>query len=207
MTDVLINGPDNDQGMTFIFAHGAGAGMDHEFMEDMASRLSTLGIRVLRFNFPYMEKRKIDGKRRPPDRAPKLLDAFNAVLDQYADGNVVIGGKSMGGRMASHLTERQDVAAVACLGFPLHPPGKPEKDKGEHLSSINKPLLILQGERDTFGNRQELTDYPLSPSVFLHFLPDGDHSFKPRKASGFSDSDNRQQAAEKLAEFIKKAML
>jgi len=200
MSNYLIDG---DKGQPiFIFAHGAGAGMEHEFMSAVAKGLAEKGIQVVRFNFPYMVKRAEDGKKRPPDRAPKLLEAYQSVIKEFADKPVVIGGKSMGGRMASLLAEESDVAAVACLGFPFHPPGKPEKYKGEHLASVTKPLLILQGERDTFGKKEEFAEFQLSDSINVTFLPDGDHSFKPRKRSGYTEEGNIQLAVERLATFI-----
>ena len=200
MSNYLIDG---DKGQPiFIFAHGAGAGMEHEFMSAVAKGLAEKGIQVVRFNFPYMVKRAEDGKKRPPDRAPKLLEAYQSVIKEFADKPVVIGGKSMGGRMASLLAEESDVAAVACLGFPFHPPGKPEKYKGEHLASVTKPLLILQGERDTFGKQEEFAEFQLSDSINVTFLPDGDHSFKPRKRSGYTEEGNIQLAVERLATFI-----
>ena len=200
MSNYLIDG-EKDQPI-FIFAHGAGAGMDHDFMSAVAKGLAEKGIQVVRFNFPYMVKRAEDGKKRPPDRAPKLLEAYQSVIKEFADKPVVIGGKSMGGRMASLLAEESDVAAVACLGFPFHPPGKPEKYKGEHLASVTKPLLILQGERDTFGKKEEFAEFQLSDSINVTFLPDGDHSFKPRKRSGYTEEGNIQLAVERLATFI-----
>lgn len=104
--------------------------------------------------------------------------------------------------MASLLWEHPQVAGVACLGYPFHPPGKPERYKGEHLASMAKPCLILQGERDTFGKREEFTDFKLSEQVSCSFIPDGDHSFKPRKSSGYTESDNIQLAVDKLSAFI-----
>ncbi|MCF7496843.1 alpha/beta fold hydrolase [Vibrio sp. L5-1] len=201
MNNVIIDGEDNP--ITFIFAHGAGAGMDHEFMQSVAKGLAFKGIRVIRFNFPYMIKRAEDGKRRPPDRAPKLLEAYQDIIEQCDADKLVIGGKSMGGRMASHLSEVDKVAAMACLGFPFHPPGKPEKYKGEHLAELQKPCLILQGERDTFGKREEFTDFDLSDSIRVEFIPDGDHSFKPRKSSGYTEQQNIALTVEKLSAFIK----
>ncbi|WP_282177725.1 alpha/beta fold hydrolase [Vibrio nereis] len=200
MSNYLIDG-ERDQPI-FIFAHGAGAGMEHDFMSAVATGLAEKGIQVVRFNFPYMVKRAEDGKKRPPDRAPKLLEAYQSVIKEFADKPVVIGGKSMGGRMASLLAEESDVAAVACLGFPFHPPGKPEKYKGKHLASVTKPLLILQGERDTFGKKEEFAEFQLSDSINVTFLPDGDHSFKPRKRSGYTEEGNIQLAVERLATFI-----
>ncbi|MFB9143836.1 alpha/beta family hydrolase [Vibrio artabrorum] len=205
MNNVIIDGEDNP--ITFIFAHGAGAGMDHEFMRLVAKGLALKGIRVIRFNFPYMIKRAEEGKRRPPDRAPKLLEAYQGIIEQYCDADkLVIGGKSMGGRMASHLSEVNKVAGIACLGFPFHPPGKPEKYKGEHLAELKKPCLILQGERDTFGKREEFADFDLSDSVRVEFIPDGDHSFKPRKSSGYTEQQNIALTVEKLSAFIKEVL-
>ncbi|MFA0506244.1 alpha/beta fold hydrolase [Vibrio sp. 10N.222.54.B12] len=204
MNNVIIDGEDNP--ITFIFAHGAGAGMDHEFMQSVAKGLAFKGIRVIRFNFPYMIKRAEDGKRRPPDRAPKLLEAYQEIIEQVDADKLVIGGKSMGGRMASHLSEVDKVAAMACLGFPFHPPGKPEKYKGEHLAELAKPCLILQGERDTFGKREEFADFDLSDSIRVEFIPDGDHSFKPRKNSGYTEQQNIALTVEKLSAFIKEVL-
>ncbi|MCC4774791.1 alpha/beta fold hydrolase [Vibrio cyclitrophicus] len=204
MNNVIIDGEDNP--ITFIFAHGAGAGMEHEFMQSVAKGLSFKGIRVIRFNFPYMIKRAEDGKRRPPDRAPKLLEAYQEIIEQVDADKLVIGGKSMGGRMASHLSEVDKVAAMACLGFPFHPPGKPEKYKGEHLAELEKPCLILQGERDTFGKREEFADFELSGSIRVEFIPDGDHSFKPRKSSGYTEQQNIALTVEKLSAFIKEVL-
>ncbi|MCG6262195.1 alpha/beta fold hydrolase, partial [Vibrio vulnificus] len=184
----IIDGPDN--GPLFIFAHGAGAPMEHAFMTAVAQGLAKEGIRVVRFNFPYMAKRAEDGKKRPPDRAPKLLEAFSEVIVSVTDDPVIIGGKSMGGRMASLLSEHPLVKGIACLGFPFHPPGKPEKFKGEHLQTLSKPTLILQGERDTFGTQTECQHFEFSSMVRLAFLPDGDHSFKPRKSSGYTEAGN-----------------
>lgn len=201
MTDYLRDGNAGDP--LFVFAHGAGAGMGHEFMNSVAKGLADKGIQVVRFNFPYMVKRAEDGKKRPPDRAPKLLEAYQSVIDELAvDGPIVIGGKSMGGRMASLLADEMKVAGFACLGFPFHPPGKPENFKGDHLATVTKPCLILQGERDTFGKREELSDFSLSDAVSVEFIPDGDHSFKPRKRSGYTEQGNIDFAVDKLAAFI-----
>lgn len=200
MNNVRIEGEESSP--LFIFAHGAGADMDHEFMSQVATGLASKGIRVVRFNFPYMVKRAEDGKRRPPDRAPKLLEAFEQVIAENASQPVVIGGKSMGGRMASMLSENPMVKGIACLGFPFHPPGKVDKYKGEHLASLEKPCLILQGERDTFGSREECSRFQFSNQVKIEFIPDGDHSFKPRKSSGHTETSNITLAVEHLTQFI-----
>ena len=200
MSNLRIEGEESSP--LFIFAHGAGADMDHEFMSQVAAGLASKGIRVVRFNFPYMVKRAEDGKRRPPDRAPKLLEAFEQVIAEHASQTVVIGGKSMGGRMASMLSENPMVKGIACLGCPFHPPGKVDKYKGEHLASLEKPCLILQGERDTFGSREECSSFQFSNHVKIEFIPDGDHSFKPRKSSGHTETSNIALAVEHLTQFI-----
>lgn len=201
MSQWIVEGPES--GPLFIFAHGAGAGMEHDFMSAVAKGLVEQGIRVVRFNFPYMVKRAEDGKKRPPDRAPKLLEAYEEVITHFTNQAVVIGGKSMGGRMSSLLAENELVAGIACLGYPFHPPGKPEKYKGEHLATIEKPTLILQGERDTFGKKEEFEHFALSEQVRVIFVPDGDHSFKPRKSSGYMEAENIELAVKRLADFIK----
>ncbi len=201
MSQWIVEGPES--GPLFIFAHGAGAGMEHEFMSAVAKGLVERGIRVVRFNFPYMVKRSEDGKKRPPDRAPKLLEAYQEVITHFTNEPVVIGGKSMGGRMSSLLADNKLVAAIACLGYPFHPPGKPEKFKGGHLATLDKPTLILQGERDTFGKKEEFEHFALSEQVRVTFIPDGDHSFKPRKRSGHTEEGNIALAVKYLAGFIK----
>ena len=202
--NLIIDGGENQP--LFIFAHGAGAGMDHVFMQQVAEGLANNGIRVVRFNFPYMVRRVEEAKKYLPDRAPTLLDAFEQVIEEHADKPVVIGGKSMGGRMASLLSEHPLVAGVACLGFPFHPPGKPGKYKGAHLATLSKPCLILQGERDTFGSREEFEHFELAPSVCTSFIPDGDHSFKPRKRSGYTEQGNMALTVEVLSQYIFEVM-
>jgi uncharacterized protein len=189
---------------TFVFAHGAGAGQNSEFMQLMAEGIAKYGINVVRFNFAYMQLAEELGKRRPPERADKLLVHFNAVLSEVDSSlPIFIGGKSMGGRMASMLLQESNALGCICMGYPFHPPGKPEKLRTAHLENINKPVLILQGERDTFGTREEIGTYNLSAQVQLRYLYDGDHSFKPRKASGFTLDGHLNLAITQTAEFIK----
>ncbi|TQV82930.1 alpha/beta family hydrolase [Aliikangiella coralliicola] len=199
----------NTNHFTFLFAHGAGADKDSDWMLAMDKLLTVNGVEVIRFNFPYMNKRLEDGKRRPPDRMPKLLEAFKLEVEKISENKkLIIGGKSMGGRVASHLVCEPEfayrVAAVVCFGFPFHPPGKPEKYRGEHLQTIQTPTLILQGERDTFGSREEVVEFDLSEKVSTEFLFDGDHSFKPRVKSGTTLDKNLQLATEKVITFCKK---
>ncbi|MCE0556059.1 MULTISPECIES: alpha/beta family hydrolase [unclassified Motilimonas] len=201
MNKYTIDGP-ADASHTFIFAHGAGAGMAHPFMVTMAEGIAAQGIKVVRFNFPYMQQMLAEERRLPPNKAPILLAAFKEVLTDFTGERLVIGGKSMGGRIASHLLAEPEVIAGVCLGFPFHPVGKPERLKGEHLANLNKPCLLIQGDRDTMGSEAEVKDYDLSSSIQLHFLADGDHSFKPRKSSGYSYEQHMQQAITLVSEFI-----
>jgi predicted alpha/beta-hydrolase family hydrolase len=200
MTDFLFDGPKNAPG-TVVLAHGAGAHMDSVFMEYIATGLADAGLRVARFEFPYMVKRREDGKRRPPDRAPVLLETYLSVAKELGPENLVIGGKSMGGRIASMVADEAGVAGLVCLGYPFHPPGKPEKLRTEHLETLKTPTLILQGERDTFGRREEVEGYSLSKSISIEFLPDGDHDLKPRKASGRTREQNWVAAIAAIAAF------
>ncbi|MEG3768502.1 alpha/beta family hydrolase [Alteromonas sp. 14N.309.X.WAT.G.H12] len=190
----------------FIFAHGAGAGMASEFMADMASRICAKGISVLRFNFPYMQTISDTGKRRPPDKIDKLLAHYLALVSDVRSrysGPLIIGGKSMGGRVATMVLNQCQADAALVFGYPFHPPGKPEKLRTDHLRVLHKPVCIVQGERDTFGQKDEVMGYDLPPHVQLNFLPDGDHSLKPRKASGFTLDSHLQTAAMVGSEFIR----
>jgi predicted alpha/beta-hydrolase family hydrolase len=203
MIKTLVNTAQNPVA-TFVFAHGAGAGQNSEFMQLMAEGLAKRNINVIRFNFAYMQLAEELSKRRPPDRADKLLVHFRTVLSEIDSKlPIFIGGKSMGGRMASMLLEESNALGCICMGYPFHPPGKPEKLRTEHLLAIDKPVLILQGERDTFGTREEIATYDLSAQIQIHYLADGDHSFKPRKASGFTLDDHLNFAITHTAEFIK----
>ena len=202
----LINGPETAMS-TLLLAHGAGAPMDSDWMESVAGGLGACGIRVVRFEFPYMQRSRELGRRCGPDRLPKLLDAYReeVMREQRRDGvaNVFIGGKSLGGRVASLLIDAlDDLQGCLCLGYPFHPPGKPESLRTEHLESMQSPCLILQGERDSFGRRDEVENYSLAPSVELTWLPSGDHSFKPTKASGLSEADNLNTAIDHCQRFI-----
>jgi predicted alpha/beta-hydrolase family hydrolase len=204
MINTLVNTAQNPIA-NFVFAHGAGAGQNSEFMELMALGLAKQNINVIRFNFAYMQLAEELGKRRPPDRADKLIVHFNAVVSAIDKSlPVFIGGKSMGGRMASMLLEKSNALGCICMGYPFHPPGKPEKLRTEHLLAINKPVLILQGERDTFGTREEVGTFNLSERVEVSYLADGDHSFKPRKASGATLEANLDQIIEHSITFIRK---
>ncbi|UTF61383.1 alpha/beta family hydrolase [Gilvimarinus sp. DA14] len=183
-------------------AHGAGAPMDSEFMNQFSSALLAAGVSVCRFEFPYMQERRRSGKKRPPDRQPVLLDAWHTVLDKLANERVFIGGKSMGGRMAATLNNERQQAGVICLGYPFHPPAKPDKLRLEPLQKPGSPVLIIQGSRDKLGCRDEVAGYSLAPNVSIHWLEDGDHDLKPRVKSGFTHQAHIQTAAHLSANFM-----
>lgn len=193
-----------------VLAHGAGAGMEHDVMQQLAAQLASHGIEVVLFNFPYMQTMKAQGKRRPPSKADALLSHFSALLEHVANElpalPTFIGGKSMGGRMATMLGNEVACKGVVAFGYPFHPPGKPEKTRTAHLPDLTVPLCIIQGERDTFGNQDEVTDYALGNHVQCHFLADGDHSFKPRKASGYTQQQHIEHAASLCTAFIEKVL-
>ncbi|UST81604.1 alpha/beta family hydrolase [Pseudomonas siliginis] len=190
---------------TLILAHGAGAPMDSEWMNDMAGRLAGLGVNVLRFEFPYMAQRRVDGVKRPPNPAGKLQECWRevfALVRRHVAGPLAIGGKSMGGRMASLVADELGVDALVCLGYPFYAVGKPEKPRVEHLASLRTRALIVQGERDALGNREAVEGYSLAPGIEVFWLVAGDHDLKPLKASGFAHSDHLAGAAQKVAEFL-----
>ncbi len=178
--------------------------MDHPFMHTFAENLSQQGLEIILFNFPYMVKRSEDGKKRPPDRAPILLDHYKKILNEIGPREkLFIGGKSMGGRMASMLLSENPTIAdgLILLGYPFHPPGKPEKLRTEHFPQITKPSLIIQGERDTFGGKEFITHLELKVPFTTMFVPDGDHSFKPRKKSGYTEQQNWETAINIISQF------
>jgi predicted alpha/beta-hydrolase family hydrolase len=193
-----------------VLAHGAGAPMDSVFMSDIARMISGHGVHVVRFEFSYMAARRADGKKRPPSRVPVLIDEFRQILHHlwsaHDAGQLYIGGKSMGGRVASMLAaEREQIeglAGLVCLGYPFHPPGKPDKLRTAHLPDLPCPSLIVQGERDPFGNADEVPGYTLPASMAVHWAPCGNHDLVPPKKSGFTAQQNWTQAAGVIAAFM-----
>jgi predicted alpha/beta-hydrolase family hydrolase len=177
--------------------------MDSDFMETIAELLAERRVGVTRFEFPYMQQRRNGGGRRPPDRQPLLLDHWQQVIDHFAGReSLFIGGKSMGGRMATLVADSAAIQGCICLGYPFHPPSKPEKTRTEHLKGLKTPTLIVQGSRDALGNQSDVEGYELSTAISLRWLEDGDHDFKPRVRSGFTQQQHLQAAADAIAEFI-----
>jgi uncharacterized protein len=202
LPDLISDGPDNAP-LTVALAHGAGAPMDSPFMAVYASGLAARGHRVVRFEFPYMAARRDDGVRRPPNRAPVLIETWQAVIDHLGTTGLVIGGKSLGGRVASMVADEAGVRGLICLGYPFHAPGREADDRRlGHMGDIRTPTLIVQGERDALGNVDDVAGYALSSAIRLHWLADGDHSFKPRKKSGHTEAGNWQAGIDAVGGFI-----
>jgi predicted alpha/beta-hydrolase family hydrolase len=194
-----------------VLAHGAGAGQRHPFMVTMARGLAERGIDVATFDFPYMRE-----KRRVPDKAPVLEAAFREAvvdaLERSADAlrrtstRLFIGGKSMGGRMATHLAAQglDGLEGVVALGYPLHPPGRPEQPRVAHLPAIRVPTLIVQGERDAFGTPDELKPVvaQMTARVTLHVVARGDHSLAVAKTAGVAQQDVYATVLDTIASWV-----
>jgi uncharacterized protein len=201
--DFLLDGP-ADASITLLLAHGAGAGMESDAISRAAVALASAGLRVARFEFGYMAARR-ESRRKPPPRAETLMPEYRAAVDAIGPRErLVIGGKSMGGRVASlvvdDLSEAGKVAGLLCLGYPFHPPSKPDKLRTAHLEALRTPALICQGTRDPFGTRDEVEVYRLSDRIEIFWLEDGDHDLKPRKSvSGFTVADHLARLAERVA--------
>ncbi len=213
-------------GTTVILAHGAGAGQLTPFMRLYASGLAERGLDVLTFDFLYMEQRK-----KVPDRNDKLELCYRAVIDAAAkhkklkDNRIVIGGKSMGGRIASQVLAylaknpnaedssegiagtwlRPTLSGLVCLGYPLHPPGRPDKLRDAHLPDIKTPMLFIQGARDAFGTEEEIRDLikRLKLKATLYAIEGGDHSLKTPKSTGVSQDEVHKQAMDFIANWIR----
>lgn len=242
--EIIVDRPEQKSGSlpkAIVFlAHGAGADMNHNFMDNIAYQLTVKNIIVIRFNFPYMNKRAQDGKRRPPDRMPKLLEAYVNKLHGYIQCEfipekgideseavipVFIAGKSMGSRvgatmlsdvfnaefkdielgkqLSQKLTEIEKyIKGGICLGYPFHPPKKIDKLRLAPLQNTRYPILILQGERDSLGNKEEIISYELPPLCHVKYLIDGDHDLKPRVKSGSTHQENIVKAVNEIDRFI-----
>jgi uncharacterized protein len=205
----LFDGPD-DATVTIVLAHGAGAPMDSASMTATAKALAGAGFRIARFEFGYMAARRTSERRKPPPRAEALNPEYiAAVAELVANGPLVIGGKSMGGRVASMIADdlysAGKIAGLLCLGYPFHPPGKPEQLRTKHLAGLMTPTLICQGTRDEFGTREEVPGYALSDRIEILWLEDGDHDLKPRKGvSGFSAADHLATMAKAVVTWSEK---
>jgi predicted alpha/beta-hydrolase family hydrolase len=183
--------------------------MTSPFMTKIAALLGERGLRVSRFEFAYMAGRR-EGRRRPPPRAASLTGEYESIVAKLAASvpagqRLVIGGKSMGGRVASLVADalfaQGRIAGLVCLGYPFHPPAKPEELRTSHLAALECPALIVQGERDPFGGRTEVEDYGLSPAIRIHWADDGDHDLGPRGGGNATRKGNLAAAADAVATF------
>jgi uncharacterized protein len=214
MTFILENGRENAANR-LIIAHGAGAGITFSFLEEISRLIADHDIAITRFEFAYMEARRDGGVKRPPPKvevlAKEYADMIRAVTARAPKGQkLFIGGKSLGGRVASMIADDQFIAGkisgLVCLGYPFHPPKQPEKLRTAHLEKRTCPALIVQGTRDPFGTRDEVEAYKLSANIKLHWIGDGDHDFAPRAKSGYTREGNLADAAHTVAAFINGAM-
>jgi predicted alpha/beta-hydrolase family hydrolase len=194
-------------GITLILGHGAGAGQTSGFMVSFATALSARGIETVTFNFPYMEQ-----GRRLPDSKDKLEGCYRAVIETIAHrmrghGRLAIGGKSMGGRIASQVAagDVPDVAGLVLLGYPLHPPGKADQLRVKHLPDIKAPMLFVQGARDTFGTPDELQPIikKLKVPAELFEVAGGDHSFKVLKSAGVAQEDVYKAVLDRIDQWLR----
>lgn len=201
----LQNGPEaalDTNKVTILFTHGSGAPMDTDFMNYFAEKLGNQGHNIIRFEFPFMAERRTTGKKRPPDRAPKLLEFWQEVIDQHPQRPLYIMGKSLGGRMASMIADEMNVTGTICLGYPFHPPGNPEKTRTAHLESAKTPCLIIQGTRDPFGRPDEVEHYSLSDKIKVYWSENGNHNLTPRIRSGRTEEQNWLEAIAAINVFI-----
>ncbi|RWE84040.1 alpha/beta family hydrolase [Mesorhizobium sp.] len=203
MTAFLFDGTETAP-ITVLLAHGAGAPMDSASLTATAKALAEAGFRVARFEFHYMAARRY-GHRKPPPRAetvnPEYVKAIAELRAKGVTGALIIGGKSMGGRVASMIADEMfskgEISGLLCLGYPFHPPAKPTQLRTKHLAALKTPTLICQGTRDEFGTKDEVAGYALSDAIEMLWLEDGDHDLKPRKSiSGFSAADHLKTLAE-----------
>lgn len=200
----FIETGENVNDLRILLAHSAGAPMDSLFMNFYADFLGGRGLKVYRFEFPYMQRRREEGGRRPPDRLSVLLESWKtAVATLGGSESLIIGGKSMGGRMASMVADELNVKGLVCLGYPFYAAKKKEKPRTEHLVQLKTPTLVLQGSRDVMGSREVVSTYRLSSAISVYWLEDGDHSFKPRVKSGRTEAENWREGANKILEFTR----
>lgn len=211
MTDFLWTRPQSAPVSTLLLAHGAGAAMDSSFMNRFCEAAAREGLQTARFEFAYMAARRTGGKKAPPPRADKLVPEYQRAVQALlatVEGPILIGGKSMGGRVAAMLCGSSScpkrVGGLICLGYPFHPTGKPDQWRLEPLQENRRPALVLQGERDPFGSKMEIEEVPLPDLIGIEWLEDGNHDFGPRGKSPATWDGNIELAARKTAEFARR---
>jgi len=204
--DILIDGEGNKG--VIVFAHSSSLAMDHEYMQDITLRLVALGLKVVRFEFPYMANRRCTGKKGFPNQVPVLIASFRDVIE-YVKSSILLpsqplylAGKSLGGRVASHLYIEGGFAGLFILGYPFHPAKDSSKLRISHLSKTSEKIHIFQGERDKLGSKAEVESYQLNQNIYMHWLEDGDHDLAPRKRSGYSKDGHISDVMNKIAQLL-----
>ena len=209
VSGLLQTPPDARAG--YVLAHGAGAGMQHPFMASVAAELAQRGIATLRYQFPYMENRAMENRTRRPNSPPvaqaTVRAAVEAALRLLPGLPLIAGGKSFGGRMTSQAQARaplRGVCGLAFLGFPLHPAGRPSRDRAEHLFDVQIPMLFLQGTRDALATLDQLEPVclELGSRATLTLFTDADHSFHVPARTGRKDAQVRSDVLDALAAWI-----
>lgn len=207
--ELLITGPLNEAPL-LLLAPGAGAPMTSPWLERCANLLAERRVATARFEFAYMAARRTGGNRRPPPRADLLVPEYRAAVDaavaRCGGLPLFIGGKSLGGRVASlvadDLFSRGCIGGLVCLGYPFHPIGKPDALRTAHLEGLRCPAVICQGERDPFGVREEVQRYGLSSAIRVEWIAGGDHDFAPRRGGRSTREGNISAAADRVAAFM-----
>lgn len=207
--EVTVAGPASRH--TLLLAHGAGAGHDSAFLTAWRGALAGQGIQTLSLEFCWLRRMRREGRRRPPPPIDVLCEEYRQwrdLLSPVVPGRLWLGGKSMGGRVASMVAaagthrERSAVAGLVLAGYPFHPVGKAQRLRLDHWPRLACPVLVLQGERDPFGNREEVPGYGLGEQASVMWLKDGDHDWSPRRASGVSHAQLIDEAAQAVRSFI-----
>ncbi|WP_069383378.1 alpha/beta family hydrolase [Halomonas caseinilytica] len=188
-----------------LLAHGAGAGQDSSFLVELRRALADAGVQTLAIEFEYLRRMRREGRRRPPPRVERLVEElarWREALSPHLETPLWLGGKSMGGRVASMLAARDGAAGLALCGYPFHPPRRPERRRLDHWPALRCPTLVMQGERDPFGTRDEVDGYDLPDVAEVHWLKDGEHDWRPRRASGLTQSELIREGARGIAAFM-----
>jgi hypothetical protein len=199
--DFLLDGPESSR-LIVAFTHGAAIPMDAPFMNAFALGLAARGWRVARFEFPYMARRRRTGENLPLNTNAILQETWLKVVEAFGAERLIMAGKSLGGRVASLVADQAGVKGLVCLGYPFHLPGKPEQTLIDKLADIKTPTLIVQGERDRFGSREEVESYQLAAAVRLHWVAGGDHHLRPSESASRTKEESWEEAVEAIQLFL-----
>lgn len=205
-TPLTFDGPQAGQReRILVLTHGAGASSSHPSLAELVRLIGERGVPAARFDFPYMRRGALTGRWAwPPDDEDVLTSTWIEVMRELQPASrLVIGGRSLGGRVASTLADAAEVAGLVCIGYPFHPPRRDGPVRTAHLREIATPTLIVQGERDPYGSRAEVSGYQLSQQIRVHWIADGDHGLAPLRRSGRTDRQNLEAAAGVIVDFVR----